>query len=222
MVNRLPLLGFALLLAGCPEDLGQDLGGTAGGLGAPLSLQGTPSSNGREIYLSWQDQSTNETGYRLEISPGPFDSSGSLNAEYRILPAGATTYTFASMGNQRYYFRIYAVTDTMESAPSNEISILTPYALAVPGYIGVEDPRDGTTSFILKWGLVDGATGYQIEYMAHGTDRWLTYPSVIGAGVDRWLITGLLRNTTYYLRVTALGPYGNSPPTGGLQVNIVA
>jgi hypothetical protein len=220
MVNRLGLLGLALcgaFLTGCPDDLGQNLNGNAGRLRAPASLQGVTSMPGLQILLTWEPQASGENGYRLEVSPGPFGSSGSTGLTYLLLPVGTTTYSYTSQPNHTYYFRIFAVTDTMESDPSDELVVVTPYALATPGNISAQGLS--ATSFSLRWSLVAGATGYQIEYSEDLGSSWWLYPLQVAAGVDNAVLTVVERGKTTYFRVVALGPLGNSAPSEFIQVS---
>jgi len=218
MVNRIAMLGlaaFSAALAGCPDDLGKNVNGGVAGLQAPASLEGSTSPPGTEILLSWEDQATGETGYRLEISPGPFGTSGSAGTTYLYLPSGITFYRFSSQPHQTYYFRLVAVTETWESDPSNEIMVLTPYALTPPGPPRVRGLGNG--AFTLTWNLVDGATGYLMEYSSDYGASWTPYPVQFGAGTYTAAISGLQRLVIYQVRVTALGPLGNSPPSGVVE-----
>ena len=74
---------------------------------APTNLVAEALSSS-EIKLTWQDNSTNETGYKVERQP-----SGMTNwEEIRILSANVTTYTDNTVTKgQLYYYRVAAYND---------------------------------------------------------------------------------------------------------------
>ena len=212
MVKRLGVLGLACvsaLLCGCPNDLGRNLKGSAG-LRAPASLQGSPDETGQEILLWWEDQATNETGYRLEISPGPFGTSGSAGLTYQILPAGSTQYLYASVPNHSYYFRLFAVTDTMESDASNELLIVTPIIL--PGQPEIVAVTADWSIVILQWTRVSHATGYVIEVTEDG-GAWTSLSPIYPPEIDRAGFVPTPGVKVYQVRIYATGTWGNGLPS---------
>jgi hypothetical protein len=198
----------AVLLAGCPDDLGQGLGGEGGGLLAPESLSAT-ANGGSEILLTWEDRATNESGYRLEFSSEPFYTS--TVPSFVILPANSTSHVFASTPTTPYYFRVFAVTDSWESAASNEIALVTPNVPARPQILSVWGVS--STLFYMTWSLVSGETGYQIETSKDGGQSWTPTPVLVPAGIDSAVVDDLEPGTPYQVRVVALGPYGRSTPS---------
>ena len=122
MVRRPTVALLALLLWGCPDDIGGG-GGVVTGLRAPSQLTAVPNG-GSEVLLNWKDLATGETGYRLEMSFSPFDTPFIGGVEY--LPADATSFVFAAFPKSTYYFRLFAVTSVMESDPSSVIAVSTP------------------------------------------------------------------------------------------------
>lgn len=79
------------------------------------------------VALSWQDNATDETGYRVERKNGAAGSYGTI----ATLGAGATSHVDAGpfTANEVYYYRVIATNASGDSAPSVVASFE-----AVPGY----------------------------------------------------------------------------------------
>jgi len=87
---------------------------------APTSLA-TTSASGNSVSLKWTDNSTNESGYKLERKTG----SGSYT-EVAQIAQNATTYTNTGLtAGTSYTYKVYAFNTTGNSACSNEISVTT-------------------------------------------------------------------------------------------------
>jgi Fibronectin type III domain len=89
---------------------------------APANLTGTATSSSR-VSLSWNDNSSNETGFRVDRkrtasgSWGPIASVGS----------GVRTYSDSGLSsNTTYVYRVVATNQAGPSAYSNERSVTTP------------------------------------------------------------------------------------------------
>lgn len=95
--------------------IGTGGGGTAGTPAAPSGLNGTGSVN-----LSWQDNSSNETGFRIERR-----AVGGTYAAITTTAANATSYA-DSPGPGSWNYRVFAVNASGDSLPSNEITVNVP------------------------------------------------------------------------------------------------
>jgi chitinase len=88
---------------------------------APSDLAATPVSKNR-IDLAWADNSSNETGFKIERSTD--------NRTFQqIAVVGTDVKTYASTGlkgNKRYYYRVRARGAAGDSAYSNTASAVTP------------------------------------------------------------------------------------------------
>ena len=94
----------------------------AGASGIPLNPTGLAvvQQSSASALLTWQDNATDETGYRVERKNGAAGAfSGVAN-----LGAGATSHTDsgAFANNEVYYYRVVAVNAAGDSLPSNEAS----------------------------------------------------------------------------------------------------
>ena len=78
-----------------------------------------------ELRLAWQDNSDNETGFKIERAPG---SSGTLVwAQIAQVAANITTYTDTALPHAATYsYRVRAYNSSGDSGPSNIVSATTP------------------------------------------------------------------------------------------------
>jgi len=160
MVRRALGLLSALLLAGCPGEIGR--GSTqviVTGLLAPTGLA-VEYDGGSRILLRWSDHASNETGYRLEMSASAFDAMSTI-LDVQFLPVDSTTVVYRTLPNTTYFFRVFAITDTMESDSSNILVATTPNVPVQPtGLVAVPST---SSEIALSWGDVAGETGYLLE-----------------------------------------------------------
>jgi hypothetical protein len=88
-------------------------------LAAPSSLKASTFSPTR-IDLSWQDNSSNETGFSLERKTG----AGGVYAQVANLPANTITFSDTTVAaDTTYFYRVQALQNGLASDFSNEISI---------------------------------------------------------------------------------------------------
>ena len=120
-----PLTGLACVAAG---DAGLWVLAYAPPTGDPSNLVATAAS-WNQINLSWHDNSSNETGFRIERKAGPTGSWLLL----ATVTANVTSYRDTRVGsNQTYFYRVQAVNSVGPSAFSNIVSARTPSAASVP------------------------------------------------------------------------------------------
>jgi hypothetical protein len=156
------------------------------------------------LTLSWDDNSSNETGYEVEIE-GP-DGAWSL---YDTLPAGSGTMTMEVVGlddGTLYNFAISAVKDS-DSNGSAMTSATT--KLAAPTGLRAYSPNPHEMN--LYW--TDNSkreTGYRIEYSTGGGS--VTQLNLLIENLTGYPIRGLDQNTSYEFTITALGNSVNSDP----------
>lgn len=161
-LNYLLIMTFLLLLPGCG-------GGSSGGgknipsneIVAPNNLQALLISN-EQIQLNWQDNSNNESGFKIERKIG----AEGIFQEIFSTGSNKTTHIDTDIDlNTSYYYRVRAFNSNNFSGYSNEVSINTGNAET-----GLNKPTNLTVEIIapnqilLKWTDTSTTeTGYEIE-----------------------------------------------------------
>ncbi len=166
---------------------------------APTELTLTTITS-TQITVSWKDNATNETGYKIERSI--------KGGQWGLLPsltANATSYTDTSTqpGNT-YYYRVFAYNANGNSDYSNTVSasiIIDPSNLRTVE----KTSKEITISWEYKG---TGQTGFRIQRKT-GSGSWKDIGSA-DAGDMYYTDSGLQPETTYHYRVMAVHPDGNS------------
>ncbi len=163
------------------------------------------------IEISWQDESTNETGFELQRKTG-------LTGNYATIytaPANQSgnslvSYVDANLTpNTKYYYQVRALGLVGNSAYSDENSATTlPEPINPPTFLEVGTVS--TSSIELSW--VDNATnetGYEVYRATQGTDFVLV--STQPANTTIFINTGLTNATAYFYKVVAIKGSTNNP-----------
>ena len=172
---------------------------------APSGLTATTASSS-QIDLAWTDNSSNETGFKIERKTG----SGGTYSQIATVGAGVVSYSSTGLAaNTTYFYRVRATNAGGDSAYSNEANATTLNAApAAPSALGAT--AISTSQINLSW--TDNATnetGFKIE---RKTGSGGTYAQIgtVGADVTSFNDTGLSITTTYYYRVRATNSIGDS------------
>jgi len=175
----------------------------------PASVPDNPSlleaeaSSASRIDLSWTDNASNESGFKIEravTSGGPYTHLETIGAnEESYIDAGLSEVT-------TYYYQVLAFNAAGESGYSNEDNATT--------YLGAPDGLSAAaipgTRINLTW--TDNSefeSGFRIERRL-GTGGTYSEIATAGANVTTYSNTDLEASTTYYYRVYAYGGSGNS------------
>ena len=164
----------------------------------------------RQINLIWDDNSKNETGFKIERKTG-------ISGTYaQIATTGANIHSYNNTGltaNTTYYYRVRAYNAVGNSAHAKE-SPATTWSLP-PATPGLSSPGSGTTGSALtpnlKWNAATTATSYNLQISTSSSfttlvvnQTGLTSTSyAVDAGVLNW-------NTTYYWRVQSADTFGQT------------
>ena len=177
--------------------------GTGFGEEPPASPSNLTTSviSGSEIRLFWNDNSSNESSFRVERrTTGSFQEIGATSA-------GATSYNDLTVASgQSYVYRVRATNDAGGSNYSNEAAATAPGEKA-PSNLVLN--ATGATTAQLTW--VDNATsesGYDVEAKLSGA----LYEVVasLPANTTTATVGGLFSESLYAFRVRAKGGLGNS------------
>lgn len=104
-------------------DIGVDESGSGGGSApsAPSSLSASAASSS-QINLSWSDNSSNESGFRIERKTG----SGGTYSEIITVGSNVTSYNNTGLSaSTNYYYRVRAYNGSGNSSYSNESNATT-------------------------------------------------------------------------------------------------
>jgi len=172
---------------------------------APGGLAASAVSSS-QINLSWTDNATNETGFKIERKTG----SGGTYSQIAAPTANATSYNDTGLDTATtYFYRVRASNGSGDSAYSGEASATTFTNLpAAPSSLGAVVISSSQIS--LSW--TDNATneaGFKLE---RKTGAGGTYAPIAtnGPNVTTFNNTGLAASTEYYYRVLAYNTGGDS------------
>jgi len=204
------LLAATAVCGGCTDTISGKGGSTATPPTAPSSLAGLVQS-GKNVALSWMDSSGDETGFRIEVNTAPFGTPPYAGVFF----VGANTTDFvynATLPMTTYYFRVYAITGSAQSDPSNVINLVTDNFPLPPFYFSAL--ATSPTTVDVKWYNGSSVVGNSVERSVDGVNwvPWfsnMTGPNqVVGAGDS-----GLAPDTVYYYRGFTTNNVGKSDPS---------
>lgn len=176
---------------------------------APSGLVATAVSTDR-INLTWVDNSFNETGFKIERSPG----AGGPFTQIHLSGPGQTSYSDVGLSaSKTYFYRVRAANSAGDSAYS-EIASATTHA-DVPSAPGSLIATAVSSSRIdLTWSdNSSDEAGFKIERGPTPLGPW-TQIAAPPAGAITYSDTGLSASTTYHYRVRAWSAAGNSAYSG--------
>ncbi|HPH96613.1 MAG TPA: M12 family metallo-peptidase [Anaerolineaceae bacterium] len=173
---------------------------------APTSLGGAPALP-KQINLTWTDNSTNETGFRVERA-----LQGTTS--WALLAATTTnSYVDNSVAyDTTYQYRVYAFNGNGSSAFSNVVTVASPSAIpTAPSGLSIIGQAENTIT--MQWtDNSNNETSFLIQRSDNGSTGWVTVSTAIAnatSGVD----TSALCESTYYYRVLASNSGANSTPS---------
>jgi hypothetical protein len=172
---------------------------------APSNLTATPVSQ-TQISLAWVDNSTNESGFKIERSPnGPSDW-----AQIGTVGANVTTYNNTSLDcDTTYHYRVRAYNIGGDSGYSNAANATT-VVCSVAAPTNLTATPISQTQINLAWtDNSNNESGFKVERSPNGASDW-TQIATVGADVNAYSDTGLTCHTTYYYRVRAYEAGDNS------------
>lgn len=186
---------------------------------APTALTATAVSS-TQINLSWTDNSTNETGFRLEGCAG---ASCTSFGEFAAVVANVTTYSVTALTNSTdYVFRVRAYNDAGFSAFTNTATAFTPQDPPAPP-LGLNAIAASSTQINLSW--TDNSTteiGFRIDRCAGLSCTDFTELALVGASVTTYQNTALPSSTAYNYRVRAYNSGGNSSYSNSASATTLA
>ena len=167
----------------------------------PTNLAATALSS-TQIKLTWQDNSTNETGFKIERKTG---SSGSWNV-VKQLGFNVTEYTDEGLTPETtYYYRVVAY-NSVGNSPSDEVQVMT--LLVAPANLTAKS----ISYYEVELNWEDNSnieTGYIVERQTSGATEWVEIKT-LGANVTTYKDDTVTKGQTYKYRVAAYRDEGKS------------
>ncbi|MEI8176107.1 MAG: fibronectin type III domain-containing protein, partial [Candidatus Omnitrophota bacterium] len=161
------------------------------------------SITGSSMVLSWVDNSSIETEYRLERS------TDNATWSMTVLPADTRTYSASGLNsNTNYYFRVCARNAAGNSAYATLGPIKT-LAVAPAAPTALTATTIASTYIVLTWSDNSGnEDGFKVERSADNSN-WVPLVT-LGSNVTRRSDSSLTPYTAYYYRICAYNAIGNS------------
>ncbi|MFN3650726.1 MAG: fibronectin type III domain-containing protein [Armatimonadota bacterium] len=171
---------------------------------APGSLAAATVSSSK-ISLTWRDNSTTETGFKIERS-----TDGKTFSQVKAVGANVTSYLNTSLaGATTYTYRVRAYNAAGNSTYSNLASAQT-WGPPTSAPSELTAASVSTSRINLAW--KDNTTtedGFKIERSANGGT--FTQIKTVGANVTSYANSSLAAETAYTYRVRAYNAAGSSP-----------
>jgi hypothetical protein len=165
--------------------------------------------NSSEIDLSWTDNSTTETGFKIERSTD--NATWTQNAT-----VGANVTMYASTGlaaTTQYYYRVRAYNAGGNSAYTSSANATTSAIPAIP--TGLSATVLSATSVQLSWtDNSNNETGFRVQKSTNNVG--FNTVTTTGANATTYTVTGLTANQIYYFHIRAESASGNSANTASV------
>lgn len=193
---------------------------------APTNLVATVRSSSR-VDLNWNDNSTNESGFRIERRTGNSASNGDWE---QVGVVGVNTTSFQNNGLSAattYYFRVIAFNSVGVSDSSN-VSVVTTQAEdnggggggQIAGPVNLQGAAVSPSQVNLSWiDRADNEAGYRIRRKIGIDGSWSVLAS-LEANATSFQNTGLSSGLTYYYQVIAWNGLGESTPSNEVSVTV--
>jgi len=180
---------------------------------APSNLQAIAIS-ATEVKLTWQDNSDNELGFKIERK-----KEGEDWTEIATVGENVTTYNDTGLTPvTTYYYRVKAYNSAGDSDYSNEVQVTTPTLVLPPNApSNLQATALSPVRIKLTWqDNSDNELGFKIERKT--LDGTWTEIAEVGNNVTNYEDVGLTPQNTYYYRVKAYNSAGDSDYSNEAQV----
>lgn len=163
---------------------------------APALSLGLDITTVTKITLNWQDDSNNESGFKVErkVDSGAF-------VEVASLPANVTTYVDSNVNNQSSYtYRVIPFNPAgTASSYTNEVTCVTSIIKDPPASLTATPVS--STQIDLSWIYADYSSYSTAIERKKGTDGAWSIVKTLAAGFTNYSDTDLLPDTQYFYRI---------------------
>jgi carboxypeptidase T len=175
---------------------------------APTDLAAAAVSS-NQVNLSWNDNDSTETGFKIERCTGENCSDFA-----QIATVGPNVTSYSSTGltaSTSYSYRVHTYNTVGDSDYSNTASTTTP-ALPIPiAPSNLTAAAVSSTQINLTWVDNDSTeTGFKIERCTGAGCSDFAQMATVGSNVTSYSNTGLTASTSYSYRVRAYNSVGDS------------
>ncbi|MCQ6280286.1 fibronectin type III domain-containing protein [Bacillus sp. EB600] len=184
---------------------------------APRAPSGLNASlrTGPSVYLSWQDNASNETGFVLERSTDDVNFTAITTVGPRSGTGRSANYTDTTVApGNTYTYRVKAMDGVTSSSYSRTAKVTVPSLLpATPTGLQVRAYRVGAAASLSSfWNRGPSTlTGYDVQVATDAAFTQIVATSnITNYRTTTYTKSGLARSTTYYIRVQAVNQYGTS------------
>ncbi|MFN3484322.1 MAG: fibronectin type III domain-containing protein, partial [Planctomycetota bacterium] len=174
------------------------------GLSPPSNLAGEVRAGGEQIALAWRDNSTSETGFRIDLAERPIASFADV-ARWTVVPANTASWILPCEPGAEYYVRVLAVTDTLQSPPSNVIRLAT--ASGPPAAPAILAEGYSSSQILVSWRDVAEERGYRVERSSDLGRTWGVV-AALPRNSEFYYDSGLPPGSAFAYRVTAYNAFG--------------
>jgi hypothetical protein len=204
------------VLTGTVPEVGPDQPPLAPSNASVAQACNTSNPSLTALAVSWQDNSANETLFRLQWS-----ADGALWPDANQITTTATSYAQGSLPpGTTVHYRVRAENSSGASAWSSPASGTThTLPAAAPVIAGT---AASSSQINLSWAVVADATGYVVERSTDG-NTWLVRATLTTGTTTAYADTGLTSSTTHHYRVLAPGSCGyTTGPSNVVAVTTLA
>lgn len=176
-------------------------------LAAPTALTGAVS--GSTASVRWTPSAGGAPSYVVEAGSAP----GA--ADIAVIDVGTATTIGGPLPPGRYFVRVRAADGSETSPPSNEVVLLVPEGLTLPGTPGTLTSSVAGGVVSLSWGAATGAASYVIDAgTTSGATNIGSFP-LAGTGTT---FSAAVPPGTYFVRIRAVNAAGTSAPSNEVTV----
>jgi hypothetical protein len=175
---------------------------------APSNLAATATGNS-SINIAWTDNSTDETGFKLERKTG----AGGTYAEIAgSIIANTTSFNNTGLAaSTTYFYRLRSYNGSGNSSYSNEVSATTSALPPPAAPSALAAIASGTSIIDLSWtDNSNNETGFKLERKTGAGGIYAEIAGSIAANSTSYSNTGLTAGTTYFYRIRSYNAAGNS------------